>query len=218
MSAFIGLLWVGVCVAAEDEASFVFDPNRRVEWLIPSIPHELQFGCARYCDRTENRLAHELARGGPDEKLAAARALWKGRCRTHAGDVLAFLNGPPPGGQAGLRAETLLALGSSGDERALEPLLELLADEDYVDAGFAASALGYLGRIEAEPKLIAALAVDKPWVQAKACQALGMIGTRRALPALDALAKSDRFTGAINLKGVAASAGERIRRRESDSP
>src|SRR5262249_32739670 len=56
--------------------------------------------------------------------------------------------------------ETILALGNSGDARALEPLVELLRSDDYQIAGDAAKALGYLGNAEVEPKLIEALAWD----------------------------------------------------------
>ena len=79
-------------------------------------------------------------------------------------------------------SETILALGNSGDPRALEPLLELLKGEDYWIPGDAAHALGYLGRQEAEPQLLEALANGKGYLRGNACGALGRIGTKRSLP------------------------------------
>jgi hypothetical protein len=40
------------------------------------------------------------------------------------------------------------------------------------------------------------------------------MGTRQALPALEKLAKDDRYTGALAVKGTAEAAVQRIRRRE----
>ncbi|AWM39734.1 hypothetical protein GobsT_19050 [Gemmata obscuriglobus] len=111
------------------------------------------------------------------------------------------------------RAETMLALGSSGDPRALAPLLELLAGKDYRAAGEAARALGYLGLDAAEPKLIEALAGGNPWRQVNASNALATLGSRKALPALKKLAESDDDTGALNVRGCAARAVKRIERR-----
>src|SRR5262249_22061749 len=157
--------------------------------------------------------------------LAAARALWQGHSRRYAAEVLKYLAGPPPGGEAyqafqreveaslrpdrilrelrkgdyewgawlaflrpkedfvpvllaGLKDHpkslpgTVLALGNSGDPRALKPLLKLLRSKDYRTAGDAAQALGYLGDVKAEPALIEALATDNGWRQVKACGAL----------------------------------------------
>jgi len=110
--------------------------------------------------------------------------------------------------------ETVLALGNSGDPRALKLLLGLLKSKDYRTAGDAAQALGYLGDSEAESPLIEALATDNPWRQVKACGALAKLGTRRALPALNKLVKDDRYTGALNVKGMTQDAVESITKRE----
>jgi hypothetical protein len=230
-------------------------------------PEELQFGCWRTANDTEELYAAALAGDEPDDQLAAARALWLGRSRRQAANVLKFLAGPPPGGdgfralqreaEAALRpapvlkeltegdykwgawlaflrphkdfvptllaalkdrpryrAETVLALGNSGDPRALEPLLALLKAKDYEPPGEAAQALGYLGDPKAEPALIEALAADNNWRQAQACGALARLGTRKALPALEKLAKDERPTGAVNVSGMAQYAVEQIARRE----
>jgi hypothetical protein len=228
-------------------------------------PPELQFSCWVTIDDTEKQLAKILAGGEPDEQLAAARALWTGRSRRHAADVLKYLAGPPPGGEgyralqkevdAALRPEavlrelqkgdylwgtwlaflrphadlvpvllkglkdrpkelpeTTLALGNSGDPRALEPLLGLLQSKDEETAGFAGQALGYLGSAGAEPKLIESLDKDT-WQQVMACGALAKMGSRKALPALEKLAKNDEYTGALNVKGAAARALTAIEKR-----
>ncbi len=112
--------------------------------------------------------------------------------------------------------ETILALGKSGDKRALEPLLCFMKGDDYRTAGDAAEALGYLGLPEMEPELIDALSADNGWRQVNACSALAKIGTRRALPALERLAKDERYTGALNIRGAARTAVERIAKREKE--
>ncbi|MDY3558544.1 HEAT repeat domain-containing protein [Gemmata sp. JC673] len=135
--------------------------------------------------------------------------------------LLAGLKDKPPRELAGREkgkseffAETMLALGNSGDARALGPLLELLKSDDYRIAGDAANALGYLGNGEAELRLIEALGGDNNWRQVQACGALAKFGTRKALPALEKLAKDDRYTGALNVKGAAENAIQRITKRE----
>ena len=135
--------------------------------------------------------------------------------------LLAGLEDKPPRG-LGVRGqgkseffpETVLALGNSGDARALGPLLGLLKSDDYRIAGDAATALGYLGDADAEPSLIEALASDNGWRQVNACGALAKIGTRGSLPALEKLAKSDRPTGALSVRGAAEFAVQRITERE----
>lgn len=135
--------------------------------------------------------------------------------------LLAGLKDKPPRdlgargkGKSEFFPETMLALGNSGDARALAPLLELLKSDDYRIAGNAANALGYLGNSDAELKLIEALAGENGWRQVNACGALAKFGSRKALPALEKLAKDDRFTGALNVKGMAEDAIERINNRE----
>ena len=108
----------------------------------------------------------------------------------------------------------MLALGNSGDRRALDPLLDLLKSKDYRTAGFAAQALGYLGDADAEPHLIEVLRGDNGWCQVKASVALGKFGSAKALPALEKLAKCDEYTGALSVKGCAAEALKSITKRE----
>jgi hypothetical protein len=110
------------------------------------------------------------------------------------------------------KPETLLALGASGDRRALDPLLAVLKGGKSRTAGDAAQALGYLGRPEAEPALIEALK-DDGWVRLQACRALGRVGTRKALPALEAVANSKGYTGALDVRGVAMAAVVAVERR-----
>jgi hypothetical protein len=135
--------------------------------------------------------------------------------------LLAGLKGKPPRelgvggkGKSEFFPETMLALGNSGDARALGPLLELLKSDDYRIAGDAANALGYMANAEAERRLIEALAGDNGWCQVNACGALAKFGTRKALPALEKLARDERYTGALDVKGMAEGAIERITKRE----
>lgn len=115
--------------------------------------------------------------------------------------------------------ETMLALGKSGDQRALRPLLGLLGSVDYRTAGDAAKALRYFSGRDVEQKLIEALGANNGWLQVNACQSLAKMGTPRAIAALTKLAEDDRYTGALNVKGMAQDAIEKIEKREnSESP
>jgi len=62
--------------------------------------------------------------------------------------------------------------------------------------------------------LIEALAADNSWRQVNASGALAKMGTRRAVPALEKLAKDDRYTGALAVREMAQDAVESIKKRE----
>lgn len=109
--------------------------------------------------------------------------------------------------------ETTLALGNSGDVRAIEPLLRMLKNREGRTAGDAALALGFFGRQEFEPHLIEALTDDSPWVKMRVCQALAMVGTVQSLPALRILVRDDTDTSAIDINGAAQTAIDSIERR-----
>jgi WD40 repeat protein len=109
--------------------------------------------------------------------------------------------------------ETSLALGNSGDPRALEPLLALVKAKDYRASGDAAFAIGYLGDPKAEPVLIQAL-TESGWPQLQASRALAVLGSSKALPALEKLA-DEGSRGALNITGMARDAIVRIERRHS---
>lgn len=108
---------------------------------------------------------------------------------------------------------TLMAMGKSRDRRAIEPLRKFLQSDEHIASGFAAEALGYLGLVEGEPLLIDALSSDNTWLQVNACQGLAMIGTRRAIPALERLAKDESYTGALSRREMAQRAIESITAR-----
>jgi hypothetical protein len=112
------------------------------------------------------------------------------------------------------RTATIFALGKSRDERVFAPLLEIMQSDKDDDAGFAAQALGDLGRLEAEAPLIAALYRKGGWLRVNACEALSKIGTRNALASLHELATSERPIGALNIRGMAKMAMEQIEARE----
>ncbi len=118
------------------------------------------------------------------------------------------------------RSAVILALGKSGDKRALQPLLELLKDPDHRLPGDAAQALGYLAFPEVEQELVDALSTDNPWLKVKACSALGKVGSRRALPALQRIANDQRYTGALSVRSGAEAAIQAIVKRnpEVESP
>ena len=111
------------------------------------------------------------------------------------------------------RHETILALGASGDARALPALLERLRSDEPYDSGFAASALAYYGDAGTEQALIDALDKQSSWSKASACLALGAIGTSQALQKLRLIADGPEDRGAIALKDVASKAIQQINQR-----
>ena len=111
---------------------------------------------------------------------------------------------------------TALALGASKDSRALEPLRAWLKAGNAGVIGNAAMALSRLGLPESEPDLIEAVDRAKDtWDLARVYQALGVVGTVRALPCLKRQAK---WGGAINVYGVAQEAIKKIEARAAAAP
>jgi len=115
------------------------------------------------------------------------------------------------------KAAAVLALGKSGDGRAIAPLTELLISDDYRLPGDAARALSELAdsrdlvtaiTVAAEAHLIDLLAGKGQWVQRRACMALAKVGTARAIPALEGLAGEP--IGICNAPGAARDAIRQI--------
>jgi hypothetical protein len=109
--------------------------------------------------------------------------------------------------------QSILALGNSGDPRALKPLMECMKSADTIARGFASRALGDLGKPEVETKLIEVLAGDDAWMAANACHALAKIGSKRALPALEQLVSVPYFSYWLDLNGAAMHAIVSIEKR-----
>jgi WD40 repeat protein len=156
-------------------------------------------------------ILHELLQG--DYEWGA----WLAFLRPHRDLVPALLDGLK-NRQASL-PETMLALGGSGDRRALEPLLTLLKRDKERTAGDAAQALGYLGAVEVEPKLIEALSRENAWLQLQACLALARIGSPRAIPTLERLVNDKRDNLILDIRSAAMHAIVGIEKREQrDTP
>jgi len=79
-----------------------------------------------------------------------------------------------------VRREASVALGKSGDARAVEPLVKCLEDERGRTA--ACAALGQLGDARAVEPLIKCL--EDEWIRPAACAALGQLGDARAVEPL----------------------------------
>jgi HEAT repeat protein len=110
-----------------------------------------------------------------------------------------------------VRKSAATALGDLGDERAVEPLIEALQDEDNFVRKMAATACGKLHDRKAVEPLIEALADEDPFVRERAAQALGKIGDSRAVDPLNHLIEildCERF------KATAREALEEIGRRQ----
>jgi HEAT repeat protein len=86
------------------------------------------------------------------------------------------------------------ALGQIGDERAVEPLLQLLRDERQSVRSAAVSALEKIGDERAVEPLLQLLRDEKPFERQRAAEALGEIGDERAVePLLQLLRDKDGF-------------------------
>ncbi len=111
--------------------------------------------------------------------------------------------------------ETLIALGKSNDRRVVEPLIHLLLSGDHFDVWAAATAIGLL-EIEVpelEDHLLESLRGQKGLAVATISRLLGKVGTKKSLPQLQELT-AIKYQGAINIKGTAESAIEKILQRE----
>ncbi len=93
-----------------------------------------------------------------------------------------------------VRRDAAVALGATGDARAVEPLIQALKDQSWWVRSEAASALGELADSRAvQPLGILALKDEDPHVRDPAVRALGTIGDERALVFLtQALTDEDR--------------------------
>ena len=91
------------------------------------------------------------------------------------------------------RRSAISALGRLGDERAVEPLVSALQDEDRYIRREAAKALGELGSPAAIEPLIAALGDPEGYVRRNAITALGVIGDERVIETLKQLLEDKSF-------------------------
>jgi HEAT repeat protein len=82
------------------------------------------------------------------------------------------------------RQRAAIALGNTGNAKALEPLIQALQDEDEFVRSFAARGLGNIRDPKAVDPLIKALGDKDLLVRRAAAQALGSIGDAKAVPAL----------------------------------
>jgi HEAT repeat protein len=83
-----------------------------------------------------------------------------------------------------VRKGAATALGDLGDERAVEPLIEALKDEDNFVRKMAATACGKIHDRRMVEPLIETLTDDDPFVRERAAESLGKIGDGRAMEPL----------------------------------
>ncbi|MDC7225886.1 MAG: HEAT repeat domain-containing protein [Spirochaetales bacterium] len=114
-----------------------------------------------------------------------------------------------------LASAALTALGKCGSEKSVDPLLDLLDDDDYYDElkPTIIRALGEIGSEQALDTLIDILDdvdEEKSW-RWTACEALGKIGHVDALPVVkNALQDSDTYLRSYAVKALASFEGEDI--------
>ncbi len=155
----------------------------------------------RFIERTleADRIIQEIKKG--DQEWG----LWLAALRPHLKIVptLLSVHKVKPTGY------TTFALGSSGDGRVFDTLVKQLNSGDYMLSGYAAQALGLLGKHKAEKPILEVLDHLGPWSQAHACRALGRMGTPKALPYL----KRQNTVCAINVHYIAQEAIKQIQER-----
>ena len=97
-------------------------------------------------------------------------------------------------GESYEKHRAVIALGSSGNPAAVEPLVKALGDSDFFVRSFAATALGNLKDPRAVAPLIKALSDENQRVRRSAAEALGSLGRREALdPLIKALDDENVF-------------------------
>ncbi len=141
-----------------------------------------------------------------------AWGIWLASLRPHADLVpilIECLKGKPQH-----RPGIIHALGKSRDERAFGPLLHTLVYDTNEHGGFAALALGELGRPEAEAFLLQALYRHDSWFEMNACRALGKVGTRNAVDRMLELSDPERHPDASVVRYHAQQAIKQIEARE----
>ena len=106
-----------------------------------------------------------------------------------------------------VRNDAARILGEIGDQRAVDPLIDALEDENeiWIIRELAAMALGEIGDPKAIDPLIDALNDENPYVRGTAAEALGEIGDPKAIdPLIDALNDEQHFVRS----GAAEALGE----------
>jgi HEAT repeat protein len=147
--------------------------------------------------KAAHRLA-ELKESGAVVPLAALLERAEGDLRHELLDALkslgavGVLSSDLGSSAAGTRRRAALLLGYLGDHSAVETLEKALRDPEATVREQVASALGHIGDPRAVPSLIACLSEDKaPDVRGAAAQALGAIGGKDAISALEKAQKSE---------------------------
>jgi HEAT repeat protein len=134
---------------------------------------------------------------------------------THSHSVLLYLERTLDHKDVRVRRETIRALSSVGDRRAMELLTLALGDDDAQNVQLAARYLGLRGELGAVSAL-AALARGESrgnretGPRVEAIEALGRIGTPEALPTLTALSRKRSLLGSARYREIRAAASAAI--------
>lgn len=157
-------------------------------------PPELQFSCTGTVSDDEERYRELLTSGAPANRLAAAKALWRGHSRRYAAEVLKYLSGPPPGGEAfrALQQEVNKSLLPDAIRRELK-------DGDYLWGTWLAFLRPHKDIV---PALLAGLK-DNPDYREEIILALGNSGDPRAFdPLLKLVLSRERVTAGFAAKAL----------------
>ena len=160
-------------------ASAVNDPSPRVRAAV----------VASLAERGDESAVPILsARLATDKDQFVRKATAYALGRFHEGERTAALVGALRDKDPEVRAAAAISLGDHADAGAVAPLASALSDKNYFVRAQAARALGVNGRaaVQAVPALMALLTKDEDSeVKRQAAGALGQIGDRSALPALE---------------------------------
>lgn len=160
-------------------ASAVNDPSPRVRAAVVA-------SLAERGDESAVPILITLLASDKDQFVRKATAYALGRF--HEGERTAALAGALRDKDAEVRAAAAISLGDHADTGAIAPLASALSDKNSFVRAQAARALGVNGRaaVQTVPALMTLLTKDEDnEVKRQAAAALGQIGDRSALPALE---------------------------------
>lgn len=162
------------------------------------------FGLVSSESKSAADYVNELKRSGswlhPNSRLQAAYELSKVLANTKeksdleaiAIDLIDVFNKARRGDDPRLRQYLAIALGHLGDQRAVPPLIDALADEDGKTRFYAIYALGELHAKEAVPDLVKISSSEDHDFRKMSIYVLGLINDERAVPVLKAALNDDK--------------------------
>lgn len=157
------------------------------------------------------RHVREVGEHVVDPRWYVVRNVVGALARTRSSAILPYLERVVRHPEPRVRREVIRALSNVHDRRAHELLISALDDDDAQNVSLAARFLGVANIRSAVPALIRVARGEgrgnrEPGPRVEAIEALGRMGAREALPALESLARSRIIVGAGRIREVRAAA------------